>query len=146
MSNDEPAVPRLVAIDRRQLFLRTVDVEKLVEDEHCVRSIWELVGRLDLRLYYAQIAAVEGGAGREHPDPQLLISLWLYAYSRGISSARELARQCEYEPHRRPVQDEWPGLLIMRRVPRPRFLRAGLAFGFSLVDHQIHRKQVSSGQ
>jgi len=98
MSNDETAVPRLVAIDRRQLFLRTVDVEKLVEQEHSVRSIWELVGRLDLRLYYAQIAAVEGSAGREHTDPQLLISLWLYAYSRGISSARELARQCEYEP------------------------------------------------
>src|SRR5258708_3575276 len=98
MSNDETAVPRLVAIDRRQLFLRTVDVEKLIEQEHCVRSIWELVGRLDLRLYYAQIAAVEGSAGREHTDPQLLISLWLYAYSRGISSARELARQCEYEP------------------------------------------------
>jgi transposase len=98
MSNDERAVPRLVAIDRRQLFLRTVDVEKLVEEDHCVRSIWGLVGRLDLRLYYAQIAAVEGSAGREHTDPQLLISLWLYAYSRGISSARELARQCEYEP------------------------------------------------
>src|SRR6266446_2110644 len=98
MSNDETAVPRLVAIDRRQLILRTMDVEKLVEPEHCVRSIWELVGRLDLRLYYAQIAAVEGSAGREHTDSQLLISLWLYAYSRGISSARELARQCEYEP------------------------------------------------
>jgi hypothetical protein len=27
-----------------------------------------------------------------------LISLWLYAYSRGISSAREVARRCEYEP------------------------------------------------
>jgi len=40
----------------------------------------------------------EGSAGREHTDPRLLISLWLYAYSRGISSARELARQCEYEP------------------------------------------------
>jgi hypothetical protein len=76
------------------LLLRTVDVEKLVEDGHAVRSIWELVGRLDLRWYHAQIAAVEGGAGREHTDPQLLISLWLYAYSRGISSARELARRC----------------------------------------------------
>jgi|SRR5712664_3549190 len=74
MSNDETAVPRLVAIDRRQLILRTMDVEKLVEPEHCVRSIWELVGRLDLRLYYAQIAAVEGSAGREHTDPQLLIT------------------------------------------------------------------------
>jgi transposase len=41
---------------------------------------------------------VEGRAGREHTDPQLLISLWIYAYSRGVSSARELARQCEYEP------------------------------------------------
>ncbi len=27
-----------------------------------------------------------------------MISLWLYAYSRGISSAREMARRCEYEP------------------------------------------------
>jgi transposase len=47
---------------------------------------------------YAQIAPVEGNAGREHTDPQLLVSLWLYAYSRGISSAREISRQCEYEP------------------------------------------------
>ena len=98
MSNEKTPAPRLVSINRQQLLLRTVDVEQLVDDEHCVRSIWALVGRLDLRLYHAQIAAVEGSAGREHTDPQLLISLWLYAYSRGMSSARELARQCEYEP------------------------------------------------
>src|SRR5437762_13827901 len=98
MSNEETAVPRLVAIDRRQLILRTVDVEQLAEQEHCVGSIWELVGRPDLRLYYAQIAAVEGSAGSEHTDPQLLISLWLYAYSWGISSAPELARQSEHDP------------------------------------------------
>src|ERR1700731_1764066 len=112
MSNGETAIPLLVAIDRRQLFLRTVDVEKLVEQEHCVRSVWELVGRLDLRLYYAQIAAVEGSAGREHTDPQLLISLWLYAYSRGISSAREVARQCEFE---RGMQWLWCLQVISRR-------------------------------
>jgi len=75
-----------------------VDVERLIDEEHSSRSIWELVGRLDLSLYYAQIAAVEGHAGRDHTDPQLLISLWLYAYSRGIGSAREVARQCEFEP------------------------------------------------
>jgi transposase len=98
MSGDPQAVPRLVSINRQQLVLRSMDVEKLVDQDHSVRAIWELVGRLDLRMYYAQIAAVEGSAGREHTDPQLLISLWLYAYSRGISSARELARQCEYEP------------------------------------------------
>src|SRR5208337_5199120 len=98
--SENPAVtrPRLAAVDRRQMVMRAIDVERLIEDDHAARSIWELVGRLDLGRYYADIAAVEGRAGREHTDPQVLISLWLYAYSRGISSAREMARRCEYEP------------------------------------------------
>src|SRR5580658_7902511 len=90
--------PRLTAVNRRQLVMRAVDVERLIEEEHPARSIWELVGRLDLGRYYAAIAAVEGRAGRDHTDPQVLISLWLYAYSRGVSSGREVARRCEYEP------------------------------------------------
>ena len=93
-----PAEPRLASINRQQLVLRSIDVERLIDEEHPARAIWELVGGLDLGLYHAQIAAVEGRAGREHTDPQLLISLWLYAYSRGMGSARELARQCEFEP------------------------------------------------
>src|SRR5208282_3433992 len=36
--------------------------------------------------------------GRPAFDPQLLISLWVYAYSQGIGSAREVARRCEYDP------------------------------------------------
>ena len=98
MTGTSIPLPRLAAIDRRQITLRTVDVELLIDQDHSARSIWELVGRLDLSLYYEQIASVQGRAGREHTDPQLLISLWVYAYSRGISSAREIARQCEYEP------------------------------------------------
>jgi transposase len=80
------------------MVFRSVDVEKLIDDDHSARLIWELIGRLDLGLYYAGIAAVEGQPGREHTDPQLLISLWVYAYSRGISSAREVDRQCDFEP------------------------------------------------
>ena len=99
MTSDQNAPsPRLASIDRRQLVLRTVDVERLIDEDHRARSIWELIGRLDLSLYHAQIEAVEGHAGRDHTDPQLLISLWLYAYSQGIGSAREVARQCEFEP------------------------------------------------
>src|SRR5271166_5075113 len=90
--------PRLVSVDRRQMVMRAIEVERLIAEDHPARSIWELVGRLDLSRYYAAIAAVEGRAGRDHTDPQVLISLWLYAYSRGISSAREVARRCEYEP------------------------------------------------
>ena len=41
---------------------------------------------------------MEGEAGRPAHDPQLLISLWIYAYSEGVSSAREMARRCEYHP------------------------------------------------
>jgi transposase len=93
-----PPTPRLISLDRQQILLRTVDVEKLIDEDHSARCVWELVGRLDLGLYHAQIEAVEGCAGRNHTDPQLLVSLWLYAYSRGISSAREVARQCEFEP------------------------------------------------
>ncbi len=90
--------PRLAAVNRRQMVMRTIDVERLIEEDHPARALWELVGRLDLSRYYAEIGSVEGRAGREHTDPQVLISLWLYAYSRGISSAREMARRCEYEP------------------------------------------------
>lgn len=92
------AEPRLASINRQQLVLRSIDVEQLIDEDHSARLIWQLIGRLDLGLYHAQIGAVEGRAGREHTDPQLLISVWIYAYSRGVSSARELARQCEYEP------------------------------------------------
>jgi len=75
-----------------------VDVEGLVEPDHPVRAIWALSGQLDLRGFYAPIEAVEGTAGRTPWDPRLLVSLWIYAYSRGISSAREIARRCAYEP------------------------------------------------
>ena len=44
-----------------------------------------------------RLARWRGGQG-DDTDPQVLISLWLYAYSRGIRSAREVARRCEYEP------------------------------------------------
>jgi transposase len=75
-----------------------LDVERLIEDDHPARAIWELVGRLDLTGFAASISSMEGGAGRPAYAPHLLISLWVYAYSRGIGSAREVARRCEHDP------------------------------------------------
>jgi transposase len=80
------------------LVLRQMEVERLVEPDHPVRAIWELVGRMNLEPFYQRIEAVEGVAGREPFDPQLLISLWIYAYSQKVSSAREMARRCQYDP------------------------------------------------
>lgn len=94
----QPQKPRLKPVDRTQLLLRTVDVDELVGPDHSVRAIWALVEQLDLRGFYEAIQAVEGKPGRSALDPQLLISMWVYAYSQGVSSAREVSRLCEYDP------------------------------------------------
>jgi transposase len=90
--------PRLQYIDRQQLILRPIDVEQLIPEDHEARAIWEFAGQLDLSRYYEDIQAVEGVAGRETIDPRLLISLWVYSYSRGVGSAREISKLCEYHP------------------------------------------------
>ncbi len=90
--------PRLHTANRQQLVLRPLDVEHLVEEDHPVRAIWELVGQLVLDPFYDAIQAVEGGVGRSAWDPRVLLSLWLYAYSQGVSSAREISRLCSYNP------------------------------------------------
>jgi transposase len=89
---------RFQPVNRQQMILRPVEVDRLVEPDHLVRAIWEMTGRLDLTAYTEEVRAVEGVAGRTPYDPRLLISLWVYAYSEKVSSAREVARRCEYHP------------------------------------------------
>ncbi len=89
---------RFEPISRDQSVLRAIDVEGLIDEDHPARNIWDFIGTLNLHSFLAEFAAVEGRAGRSRWEPRLLLSMWLYAYSRGISSAREIERQCEYEP------------------------------------------------
>jgi transposase len=89
---------RLKPIDRSQCFWDAIDVEKLIEEDHPARGIWAMVNRLDLRRLEEKIKAVEGRAGQSGLDPRLLMALWIYGYSEGVSAARELSRMCEYEP------------------------------------------------
>ena len=90
--------PRFKAIDRSQLQWRTLDIDKLIAEDHPARAIWEFVGGLDLSAYRVQVRAVEGVAGRSAINPQLLISLWIYAYSQGVNSGRAISRLCESDP------------------------------------------------
>jgi transposase len=89
---------RLKPIDRDQVFLRPIDIQKLIEEDHPARGILAMVNRLELTELEAKIKAVEGRAGQNSLNPRLLMALWIYAYSEGISSARELSRMSEYEP------------------------------------------------
>jgi transposase len=90
--------PLIRYVNRQQMSWRAVDVEKLISEDHPARAIWTLVGRLDLSPFYRAIESSAEEGGRPAFDPQLLISLWVYAYSQGIGSAREVARRCEYDP------------------------------------------------
>jgi len=90
-----PAAPRVLEANRMQVCLRPSDLESLLPAEHPARTLWACVERLDLTPFYAPIAAVEGAAGRPAIDPKILLTLWLYATSEGVGSARELARLCE---------------------------------------------------
>jgi transposase len=69
--------------------------DDLVPEDHPVRVIWEVTGKLDLSKFYSEIRAREGQVGRDATDPRLLVALWLYAATQGVGSARELARLCE---------------------------------------------------
>lgn len=89
---------KLKVVDRNQLQLMTLDVDSLIAPDHKARAIWDLTGTVDLTLFYTDIRSQAGQPGRQHNDPRLLISLWLYGYSEGISSARELSREMEHEP------------------------------------------------
>ncbi len=93
--SDSPAAPapRYIPIDRKQLRLEPLDVERLIDVEHPARKIWRVVEQLDLSRFDAEVRAVEGVAGRPSHSPQLLVAVWIYAFSRGLHSARELERQ-----------------------------------------------------
>jgi len=93
-----PAQARIKSVDRCQVVFSQVDVDRLIEEDHPARATWELTAKLDLQRFYAPIQAVHGAAGRASWDPRVLVSLWIYALSRGLSSAREIARRCDFEP------------------------------------------------
>jgi transposase len=90
--------PRFEPINRQQVVLEPLDVEALIPPDHTARNVWELLGRMDLSRFAGEIKSVRGHAGRNAWESRLLIAMWIYAYSRGISSAREIERQCAYEP------------------------------------------------
>ena len=86
---------RLRRPERRQTAMLIQCPDDLVSATHPVRMVMSVVERLDLSRFHESIKARAGQAGRDATDPQLLVALWLYGCTRGIGSARELARRCD---------------------------------------------------
>lgn len=90
-----PEAARVVGAVRNQVEMMWRDLDSLVAEDHPARAIWGLLERLDLAGFYAQVRAVQGGAGRPATDPRVLLALWVYATVEGIGSARHLAELTE---------------------------------------------------
>ena len=100
MSQENPISkqPLLRYVNRQQRSWRAVDVEKLIGEDHAARAIGALLGRLNLSGFYQAIARSAEEGGRAAFAPQLLLSLWVYAYSQGMGAAREVARRYQLDP------------------------------------------------
>jgi transposase len=81
---------------RDQVEFQQCSLEELLPEDHEARIVWSYVCGLDLSDLIGGIQAVEDGPGQAPADPRILMALWLYATLRGVGSARELNRLCQY--------------------------------------------------
>lgn len=90
-----PGAPRLLEPVRDIIELRAASLDSLLSPDHQARLIWSYVVQLDLSELEARIKAREGVPGHPAITPHLLLAVWLYATSEGVSSARLLERLCK---------------------------------------------------
>ena len=87
--------PRLVTAVRNQSEIREICLDGMLPEDHRVRHLWTFVESADLSGFLSRIKSVEGNSGRPATDPRILLTLWLYATSQGIGSARRLSELCQ---------------------------------------------------
>jgi transposase len=93
MTSERPVgKPRIAEPVRNQATFCFELPEDALPSTHPARLLWDVTGTLDLSRFLVGIKAVEGTAGRRALSPRMKLTLWLYAVSQGIGSAREIAR------------------------------------------------------
>jgi transposase len=90
--HNEHGQPRVAHPQRQQAVIRFELPEDELAPSHPARVLWEVVGLLNLSAFLADAKAVVGVAGRATLSPRMKLTLWLYAISQGVGSAREIAR------------------------------------------------------
>ena len=100
--------------DREQSFLMPPDPRDWLPEGHVAWFILETVGQLDLAPFYASYR--QDGWGRAAFEPQMMLSLLLYAYARGERFSRGIERRC--------VEDVAYRVIAARRLPITRRSRA----------------------
>src|SRR5271170_5043875 len=93
MSETKPPRVRTKEPFRRQGVIRFEMPEDMLPVNHRARLLWRMVEVLDLSAFTTGAKAVEGRSGRALLSVHMLLTLWLYAISEGIGSAREIERR-----------------------------------------------------
>jgi len=79
-------------VDRDQAFLLPPAMSDWLPDDHLVWFLIEAVRQLDTRALHTR--AKLGGVGRRGYDPDMLLTLWIYAMAHGERSSRQIERLC----------------------------------------------------
>ena len=79
-------------VDRDQQFLIPPDMRDWLGTDHPVWTVIDIIDRIDTTAFHK--AARTGGAGRAGYHPDMLLTLLVWAWSRGERSSRRIERLC----------------------------------------------------
>src|ERR1700733_15111802 len=82
-------------VDRDQPFLLPPDMRQWLPADHVVWLVIEAGGRLDTSAFHARRRT--GGAGAAGYDPDMMVTLLVWAYANGITSSRRIERLCQQD-------------------------------------------------
>jgi transposase len=79
-------------VPRDQAFLLPPDMREWFPDDHLAWLVLEIVAQLDTSALHARHPSA--GAGRAAYDPDMLLTLLIYAYCQGVRSSRQIEQRC----------------------------------------------------
>jgi len=85
----------LIESNREQMYLMPVSMQDWLPEGHLAWFMLDAVEAIDLTKFYLKYRS--DGWGRAAYDPQMMVSLLLYAYCLGVRSSRQIERACEVD-------------------------------------------------
>jgi transposase len=86
------ANPHIREPQRLQSVITFEVPEDALPTTHPARVLWTVLGGFDLSAFSAEVTSVAGDAGRPQLSPRMMLTLWFFAISEGVGSARKIAR------------------------------------------------------
>jgi len=85
----------LIESNREQMYLMPVSMQDWLPEGHLAWFMLDAVEAIDLTKFYLKYRS--DGWGRAAYDPQMMVSLLLYAYCLGVRSSRRIEGACEVD-------------------------------------------------